>query len=84
MIHRQTCLTPLATIAATAEPGLPPPAASDQPLPSPVVRQFEGPPFYPNGERPWQIVDKYSVSKFYTAPTAIRALMRLGDGLVTK
>ncbi|XP_043225200.1 acetyl-coenzyme A synthetase, cytoplasmic-like [Amphibalanus amphitrite] len=45
---------------------------------------FEGSPFYPNGERPWQIVDKYAVSKFYTAPTAIRALMRLGDELVTK
>ncbi|XP_037078273.1 acetyl-coenzyme A synthetase, cytoplasmic-like [Pollicipes pollicipes] len=45
---------------------------------------FEGSPFYPSGERPWQIIDKYKVSKFYTAPTAIRALMRLGDDIVTK
>lgn len=45
---------------------------------------FEGTPFHPTGERMWQIVDKYKVTKFYTAPTAIRALMRLGDDLVTR
>lgn len=46
--------------------------------------QFEGTPFYPDPGRYWAIVDKYRVSKFYTAPTAIRALMRFGDTPVTK
>ncbi|MDH5719317.1 MAG: acetate--CoA ligase [Spirochaetia bacterium] len=45
---------------------------------------FEGIPTYPSAERFWQIVDKYKVSIFYTAPTAIRALMRLGDDPVNK
>jgi acetyl-CoA synthetase len=40
---------------------------------------FEGVPNWPNAERFWQIVDRYQVSIFYTAPTAIRALMREGD-----
>jgi acetyl-CoA synthetase len=40
---------------------------------------FEGVPTYPDAGRFWQICDKFSVSVFYTAPTAIRALMRLGD-----
>jgi acetyl-CoA synthetase len=40
---------------------------------------FEGVPTYPDGSRFWQVVDKHSVNIFYTAPTAIRALMRLGD-----
>ena len=40
---------------------------------------FEGVPTYPTAERCWQIVDEYKVSVFYTAPTAIRALMALGD-----
>ena len=40
---------------------------------------FEGIPTYPESGRFWQIVDKYGVTVFYTAPTAIRALMRSGD-----
>ena len=40
---------------------------------------FEGVPTYPDAGRFWQIVDKFGVTVFYTAPTAIRALMRLGD-----
>jgi len=40
---------------------------------------FEGIPNYPDNSRWWQIVDKYKVNIFYTAPTAIRALMRQGD-----
>ena len=45
---------------------------------------FEGVPNYPDSSRWWQIVDKYKVNIFYTAPTAIRALMREGDGPVKK
>ena len=45
---------------------------------------FEGVPNYPNFSRFWQIVDKHNVNIFYTAPTAIRALMREGDNFVTK
>jgi len=40
---------------------------------------FEGIPTYPDGGRFWQICDKFGVTVFYTAPTAIRSLMRLGD-----
>jgi acetyl-CoA synthetase len=40
---------------------------------------FEGVPTYPDAGRFWQICDKFAVTVFYTAPTAIRALMRLGD-----
>ncbi len=40
---------------------------------------FEGVPTYPDAGRFWQICDKFNVTVFYTAPTAIRALMRLGD-----
>ena len=40
---------------------------------------FEGIPTYPDAGRFWQICDKFGVTVFYTAPTAIRALMRLGD-----
>jgi acetyl-CoA synthetase len=40
---------------------------------------FEGVPTYPDAGRFWQICDKFKVTVFYTAPTAIRALMRLGD-----
>ena len=40
---------------------------------------FEGVPTYPDAGRFWQIVDKYKVTVFYTAPTAIRSLIRLGD-----
>jgi acetyl-CoA synthetase len=45
---------------------------------------FEGIPNYPDSSRWWQIIDKYKVNTFYTAPTAIRALMREGDGPVKK
>ena len=44
---------------------------------------FEGVPNYPDGSRFWQVVDKHKVASFYTAPTAIRALMALGDSFVT-
>lgn len=43
---------------------------------------FEGVPNYPTPSRFWQIVDKHKVSILYTAPTAVRALMREGDGFV--
>ncbi len=45
---------------------------------------FEGVPNYPDTSRFWQVCDKHSVNIFYTAPTAIRALMRDGDGPVKK
>jgi len=45
---------------------------------------FEGIPNYPTSSRWWQIIDKYKVNTFYTAPTAIRALMREGDKPVKK
>jgi len=45
---------------------------------------FEGIPTYPDTSRWWQIVDKYKVNIFYTAPTAIRALMREGDSPIKK
>ena len=45
---------------------------------------FEGVPNYPDSGRFWQVVDKHQVSIFYTAPTAIRALMREGDAPVKK
>jgi len=45
---------------------------------------FEGTPTYPDSSRWWQIVDKYKVNIFYTAPTAIRGLMREGDEPVKK
>jgi acetyl-CoA synthetase len=44
---------------------------------------FEGVPTYPDAARCWQIVDKHKVNIFYTAPTAIRALMAQGNELVT-
>lgn len=43
---------------------------------------FEGVPNYPTVSRFWQVVDKHKVDVFYTAPTALRALMREGDGPV--
>lgn len=43
---------------------------------------FEGTPVYPTPARYWEIVDKYGVTIFYTAPTAIRTLMREGDAWV--
>ena len=45
---------------------------------------FEGVPNYPDSSRFWQVVDKHKVNIFYTAPTAIRALMREGDAPVTQ
>ena len=45
---------------------------------------FEGVPNYPDFSRFWQIIDKHEVNIFYTAPTAIRALMREGDDFVKK
>ena len=45
---------------------------------------FEGVPNYPSPSRCWDIVDKHKVAIFYTAPTAIRALMGAGDDWVTK
>ncbi|XP_028355365.1 acetyl-coenzyme A synthetase, cytoplasmic isoform X3 [Physeter macrocephalus] len=46
--------------------------------------KFEGIPTYPDTSRLWSIVDKYKVTKFYTAPTAIRLLMKFGDEPVTR
>ena len=43
---------------------------------------FEGVPTYPDSSRFWQVIDKHDVSIFYTAPTAIRALMREGEAPV--
>ncbi len=45
---------------------------------------FEGVPNYPDFSRFWEIIDKHDVNIFYTAPTAIRALMREGDDYVKK
>jgi acetyl-CoA synthetase len=45
---------------------------------------FEGVPNYPDASRFWQVIDKHQVEIFYTAPTAIRALMREGDEPVTR
>ena len=45
---------------------------------------FEGVPSYPNPSRFWEVIDKHQVSIFYTAPTAIRALMAAGDEPVIK
>jgi len=49
-----------------------------------ITLMFEGVPNYPDNSRFWQVVDKHKVNIFYTAPTAIRALMREGDEPVTK
>ncbi|MFI0842392.1 acetate--CoA ligase [Mesorhizobium sp. IMUNJ 23232] len=45
---------------------------------------FEGVPNYPSQSRFWEVIDKHQVNIFYTAPTALRALMGAGDGHVTK
>ena len=47
-----------------------------------ITLMFEGVPNYPTSSRFWEVCDKHSVNIFYTAPTAIRALMRDGDGPV--
>jgi acetyl-CoA synthetase len=49
-----------------------------------ISLMFEGVPSYPDASRFWQVVDKHKVNIFYTAPTAIRALMREGNAFVTK
>jgi acetyl-CoA synthetase len=49
-----------------------------------TVLMFEGVPNFPDASRFWQVVDKHQVTIFYTAPTAIRALMREGDAPVKK
>ena len=49
-----------------------------------TVVMFDGVPNYPDFSRFWNVVDKHKVTLFYTAPTAIRALMREGDGPVKK
>jgi len=49
-----------------------------------TVVMFDGVPNYPDFSRFWQVVDKHQVTLFYTAPTAIRALMREGDEPVKK
>ena len=49
-----------------------------------ITLMFEGVPNYPDASRFWQVCDKHKVNIFYTAPTAIRALMREGDGPVRK
>ena len=45
---------------------------------------FEGVPNYPDWSRFWQVVDKHKVNSFYTAPTAIRSLIKAGNDFVTK
>ena len=45
---------------------------------------FEGVPTYPDASRFWKVIEKHKVNIFYTAPTALRALMREGDGWVKK
>ncbi|XP_010249386.1 PREDICTED: acetyl-coenzyme A synthetase, chloroplastic/glyoxysomal-like isoform X2 [Nelumbo nucifera] len=49
-----------------------------------TVIVFEGVPSYPDPGRCWNIVDKYKVTLFYTAPTLVRSLMREGDEYVTR
>ena len=49
-----------------------------------ISLMFEGVPTYPDASRFWQIIDKHQVNQFYTAPTAIRALMGAGNDFVNK
>lgn len=49
-----------------------------------ITLMFEGVPTYPDASRFWQVIDKHKVNIFYTAPTAIRALMRDGEAFVKK
>ncbi len=49
-----------------------------------TAMMFEGVPTYPNPDRFWQMVEKYQVSVFYSAPTVLRTLMREGDDWVNK
>ncbi len=48
-----------------------------------ITLMFEGVPTYPSAARCWEVVDKHQVNIFYTAPTAIRALMGAGNEMVT-
>ncbi|TDJ29408.1 MAG: acetate--CoA ligase [Gammaproteobacteria bacterium] len=48
-----------------------------------ITVMFEGVPTYPDASRCWQVIDKHQVNIFYTAPTALRALMGQGDDFVT-
>ncbi len=49
-----------------------------------ITMMFEGVPNYPTNSRFWEVIDKHKVNTFYTAPTAIRALMQAGDAPVKK
>jgi acetyl-CoA synthetase len=49
-----------------------------------ITLMFEGVPTYPSADRFWQVIDKHQVNIFYTAPTAIRALMAQGDEFVKR
>ena len=49
-----------------------------------ITLMFEGVPTYPDASRFWQVCDKHKVNQFYTAPTAIRALMGAGDDYVKR
>ena len=49
-----------------------------------ITLMFEGVPNYPTNSRFWEVIDKHKVNIFYTAPTAIRALMQAGDEPVKK
>jgi acetyl-CoA synthetase len=49
-----------------------------------ITLMFEGLPTYPSASRLWEVIDKHKVNIFYTAPTAIRALMREGEAPVKK
>ena len=49
-----------------------------------ITLMFEGVPTYPDASRMWQVIDKHNVNIFYTAPTALRALMGQGDEFVTR
>ena len=65
------------------------PSAAPAPCAGPMVMGatqviFEGVPTYPDAGRCWEVCDKYKVSLFYTAPTAIRSLMSSGDDFVTR
>ena len=46
-----------------------------------TVVMYEGGPTYPQPDRFWEMIDRHKVTIFYTAPTAIRAFMRLGEQL---
>ena len=49
-----------------------------------ITMMFEGVPNYPDGSRFWQVCDKHNVASFYTAPTAIRSLISMGNDFVKK